>query len=830
MSQAFSKIIFLLIWILGPLYCYGQLYNPPVIEKKATPGQIVQVDIHSFNVVEFVLNPDPNIFAVKRGIRSGSNYPLIVTLINEDFTGVASFDIHYDGGEKGDIKKLYSTIVFHVSESVVDAQHDYHSINVDDSESFIDVLANDINSTKELNIESIQLVEKGTAEIVEGGIQFTPDAGFRGMAYVNYVAANEYGAKDNATVTICVLGENAPPTGSITISTSQYTPVTILLPTNGLLLDSDSDIIGSLTYLGDDVIEYTPYGSFTGFDEFLMSNDDGSISRNVTVHVLNNKEQFGPIRNDKVYTEVNTSVSFNIFENDIEESTLVTFPKGLKHDGRGSFTYIPTKDYVGVRTFNYSTEKNGAYYSGKVEIVVNNFFPENRSQFDFVTRKGTPLLLNYNVPINDYSFNIVTDPSHGQLVIYPGSYNYADMVTESCSTVETGVEILRYLPSGQYLGYDEFIIEYCAPSGECDDIKIEVEVIEDEAYCNCVGSDCVWPGDFNGDGKVAIDDILPLGYHFGAAGPERVESSPSWIGELSEDWGTSQVGTGQDLKFIDANGDGAINTDDLNSMSEYYDRYHNLVAAETVATKQYPVELVLSQTTAEAGDLIFIDVIIGSADYPALDIHGLAYTLPLSPDIVDEESITVETVPGNWLGNNSPTLDLFKQPSAGTLDIGMTRTTGISVSGYGKIHQIGIIIEDDLDGVREEYTENKTVNIVLDHMVMTDGSGNRFNLTGASTSFELIRNNTAEAAIEETPQVLTYPNPASQEMTIHVNGNDILQEVGIYSASGHLMQFLTPNNTNRTQIDVSEYADGLYIAKVVTLNGSTTSKFKVIQD
>jgi len=790
-----AKYVLFCLYSLLPVLGISQLYNPQELTFKTTPGSTVTVEIDSWSIPTFSMNPDPNIFNVDLGIREGSTYPIGLTLINDDFVGEVSFDVEYEGGTKRRTKKYYTTVTFNIVDSHVEAIHDYKSIEIGDQDILIDVLSNDINSATELRIQSIDLVENGSVEIVKNKILFSPNPDFAGMAYVNYTAVNEDDISDSGTVSICVLdSDNIPSSGNISIATAQFKPVTVLLPANGMRITSDLKPKGKIKMIGDDVFEYTPFGSFTGSDEFIMANDDNSVQRTVTVNVLKSNEQFGPVKDDVFYTELNTPVQFNVFANDLEETEFLTLPKGLEYLGDGEFIFTPKDDYSGLISFNYISFLEDEFYSGKIDIFINNYYPENLSKFEFVTREFTPLILNYSVPIDDYSFSIEQSPEHGVLLSFPEYYNY-QVGDEGCGWIETGVQILRYWPEDGFLGVDQFVIQYCAQSGECDDILVEVEVIQDDADCNCAGSDCVWPGDFNADGKVAMDDLLPLGYHFGEVGIQREELSNVWIGDKADDWGESQM-NGKDLKFLDASGDGKINLDDLTSLSENYNKYHNLVASENLTTKDYPVSLQISQSSAAAGDYLYIDVIIGDEDFPALDIHGLTYSLPLSPDVVDAATIEVERIPGNWLSHNSPMLDMFKQPSAGKIDIGSTRTTGESVTGYGGVHRVGFVIIDDLDGIRGDY-KNKTINILVDDITISDGQGNRFKVSGASTSFELIREQANLTSVSDEPQIQIYPNPANDYLNIHANGNDILEQIDIFNLAGQLVDPIPKRSVSR---------------------------------
>lgn len=827
MTNPSAKYVLFCLYSLLPVLGFSQLFNPQELTFKSTPGSTVVVEIDSWSTPSFSMNPDPNIFSVDLGIREGSTYPIELTLINENFIGPVSFNIEYEGGIKRRTKNYYTTVTFNIVDSHVEAIHDYKSIEIGDEDVLIDILSNDINSANDLSIQSIDLVENGSVVIEGNMISFSPDADFIGMAYVRYTAVNEDDVSDSGTVSICVLdSDNIAATGNISISTAQFKPVTVLLPANGMTVAKSPKPRGKIKMIGDDVFEYTPFGSFVGQDEFLMTNDDNSIERSVTVNVLKSNEQFGPVKDDVFYTEINTPVQFNVFDNDLEETEFLTIPKGLEYLGDGEFIYTPQEDYTGVVSFSYISFIEDEFYGGHIEIFINNFYPENLSKFEFVTREFTPLILNYSVPIDDYTFTIEQAPEHGVLLSFPEYYNY-QIGDEGCGWIETGVQILRYWPEDGFLGVDEFVIQYCAQSGECDDILVEVDVIQDDADCNCAGSDCVWPGDFNADGKVAMDDLLPLGYHFGEVGVQRDELSNVWIGDKAADWGEHQM-NGKDLKFLDASGDGKVDMDDLNSLSENYNKYHNLVAAENLTAKEFPVELNISQSSASAGDYIYIDVIIGNEDYPALDLHGLTYSLPLSPDIVDTESITVERISGNWLSHNSPMLDLFKQPSAGKVDIGSTRTTGEAVSGFGGIHRVGFIVIDDIDGIRGDY-KNKTVNILLEDITISDGQGNRFTVNGASTSFELIREQSNTDLSSDQQNIQVYPNPANEFLNIHANGNDILEQIDIFNLAGQLVSSVKVENSNHKEIDLSQFQNGLYLARVVSFNGISTSKFKVVK-
>jgi len=79
----------------------------------------------------------------------------------------------------------------------------------------------------------------------------------------------------------------------------------------------------------------------------------------------------------------------------------------------------------------------------------------------------------------------------------------------------------------------------------------------------------------------------------------------------------------------------------------------------------------------------------------------------------------------------------------------------------------------------------------------------------------------------ELTNITMYPNPASKEVTLQWDKADQVS-VRIYNALGKLMYFSKDQNLNEpVQIDVSNYASGLYFVKMNNLNGVVTKKLMI---
>jgi len=813
---------------------YGQYYNPEVFDFKAIPGEVLQVSIASSKANDPVtLNVDDAVIDIDPIGYFDDMFHFNIRVLDTEYRGMSSFYFEYQGGPKRNLSKRFSKIEISIEDSYVEAIHDYKSIQINQEPVVIDVLNNDISTHPNgLQIDqNLPLVQNGVAFVQNNKIVFQPEADFVGMAYVNYIAKDQFGSVDDGTVSICIFPNgNMPEYDEISLTTTRFNAVAILLPGNGFELSSnESPTFGSLHSVGDDVMEYTPSGIFLGQDEFVLDNGDG-ISRRVTINIVESEKQSGPLRKDVIYTEINHPVTFNIFENDIVETDIISLPKGLTLNNNGTISYDPKKNFSGIKMFSYTTSDGVDFYNGTIEIVVNNFIPEARSSFDFVTAMNDPILINYSVPIDDYTFEVFENASNGSAYVL-SSFEYTNDRCDHGISYDEGYQKVRYQPNSGFAGEDSFVLKYCPEGKPCVEVNINVYVDEYYEDCYCVGTKCVWSGDFNGDGKVAMNDLLALGYHFGTSGPSRKQTSNDWIGQFADDWGALQIESGVDLKYIDANGDGIISMDDVTSFDEHYDQFHNIVASEVLMPLDYPFFVVPRQSSVEVGDLLQLDIVLGTDANPVTDMHGISFDLNLSPQFIDSSSVSVEFKERSWLANNSPMIHMFKQPVEGRISVGTTRTTSVFASGGGITHTIGLIVEEEIDGLREDQVGPKDIEIDLGNIIMTNGNGQRFTLPEQKITIILLDDHIDEDEIEDTAvHVITYPNPAKDLVNFHANGKDIIKNIQIFNSSGNLVFKERNLNTNHFTFSSGDFPQGMYIAKLITHKGAVTSKFQVIKN
>jgi hypothetical protein len=315
----------------------------------------------------------------------------------------------------------------------------------------------------------------------------------------------------------------------------------------------------------------------------------------------------------------------------------------------------------------------------------------------------------------------------------------------------------------------------------------------------------------------------------GATGAQRGGNDPmAWYGQFSNEWG-EEIYNGKNAKHADTNGDGMISSADTISVSSHYSRYHNLIPDKSLIIKEYPVAIIPRQTSFDSGDFVLIDIAIGDDQYPVIDVHGLAYSLQIAPGIIDSSSLVVDFRDDLWFGNNSPTIDIAKQPSDGQIEMAFTRTSGYSVSGNGIITTVGFIGEDELDGFSLSQLQGHIpFELTLTDIVMVDGQGREFKLPDAKTTLELNYDIRETGPLTED-KVIVYPNPASDIVRLYVNGRDEFEEIMIFNQLAQKLEHIKSIDSHEFQLDISELPMGMYALHVKTTKGAIVKKLQVIK-
>ncbi len=748
---------------------------------------------------------------------------------NPNYVGNAKLVFQYTSAPP--IKPYY--LVYHINfvPSVVATKDNFISY-FNESPLTVSPLNNDTSTDSTLYLRGLAKVEGGVAAMAGNDVSFTPAPNVN-YGKVLYSVVDSMGVSGAAMIHFIRTEATFPTNDTIRItlinSRSQY----VALPAPGFTMTTNPSK-GSVQWVHDQVLYYTPSEYASGLDQFTLVDGNGN-TRLVQMTLLSKQVNRSSVKDDVVYTTINNSVSFNVLSNDLSSNFPITqySPDLVAGSSPGHFTYSPPQNFTGVKNFTYTVNYGNYQAIGKISVYVGNFQPQLDKEYSFAVYNHDKLVLNYDVPVAGYEFELSDAPFGGDVTILHDS-----LMTDSCGSYYSKAHVI-YTPAPTFFGSDSFSVQYCVTGAPCEVVKVYVQVNDGNVNgdCHCVGPDCVWSGDLNGDGIVSVNDVVALGRFFGSSGPVRDEVSfPFRAGQYADDWTYLQP-NGKNSKHIDANGDGWINVADTMSISNQYGKVSRLVPDEILAIKEYPFELRPNQSVVDSGDLLELEILLGNETQPIVDVFGLAFELPVNPGIIDSSSLRAEFYANNWFSQFSPTISMVKQPKEGQIHVGYTRTLGIvedevegikprGSSGSGAIGKLMFIVEDEVEGIRSD-ASTKTYRIKTENIVAEDADGNRFRIPDAYTDIRLRLKKSVPTPTAD--KLLVFPNPASEQIQLYFNGRNLMKEVVLFDCMGKEVYRQHVPLTQDSTIDVSVLGNGLYHLQVHTDQGIAVKKVMIFR-
>lgn len=748
---------------------------------------------------------------------------------NPNYTGDAMVVIQYTDGTPP--KPRYITYHVNFVNSRIVTKEDFVIADAD-NQATVHPLDNDFTTSGGLTLVGLAQVQGGTSVQSGNDIQFELEDG-SDHGYVIYSVTDSLNAIANGVVHVLKSQTVSPQSDTLDFKLLNSRSQLVFMPAPGFA-PVQNPSKGSVVSRHSMVFEYRPNSGATGNDLFVLQDSDNN-SRVVRITLLARTENTSSVRDDRVYTPKNTPVTFDVFANDLSRNfpiSAYSVSPSLHKDTLGIFTYTPPAGYSGVQNFSYTV--NYGYYqqSGNIKIFIGNYDPDATQDYAFHTLKNKPLVLDYNVPVNGYTFNLLNDPQFGTFEIF----DINTTIQQDCNEINNKLTMV-YSPDANFYGADSFDVEYCVVNNPCKVYKIYIAVHDAQAdtLCHCAGKDCVWSGDHDHNGRVSVADLLPLGRFIGLSGNVRDELSyPYYAGQHADNWNYYQP-NGNNIKHIDSDGDGLLSVADTTGISDHYSKIHNFVPVEVLSFKEYDFNLIPNQTELDSGDVLILDIAIGSNQTPVKDVFGLAFALDLNPDVIDSASLSGHFYKDSWFTYGTSSLQMIKQPKDGVIHAAFTRTAGIvedelegfkppGANGNGIIGQLVFIVEDELEGFKgQQNTVSRRIS--TRGIEMEDVEGNRYMLPDTYTDIKI--NLTKKDLVPSADKLIIYPNPVSDQVNLHFNGRNTIYGMRMFDMTGNQVMELKEVNAQSTQVGTGHLASGIYTLQVVTSEGVISRKITV---
>ncbi len=290
---------------------------------------------------------------------------------------------------------------------------------------------------------------------------------------------------------------------------------------------------------------------------------------------------------------------------------------------------------------------------------------------------------------------------------------------------------------------------------------------------------CIWPGDTDDNGIVNAVDALSIGIALGSSGPARADSG-EWQGQANPNW------PDENLAYADANGDGVVDSTDLEIVFANYGQTHG-EAGLGLSSVIFPGSgfggsgyiadtppdaylcLIPDENSLfnEDYDILF-NVELTEEIGVSLESYGIAYTIKHDGEVANTDFSSA------WLKGNGTFNEMltFEQNSPGRLDVAQSREDQNNIIGDGDVAEI--IFEEDFpsgevasSGLEDEHTAIYSV----ENITLTDKDGIVIPVEGHTLVISHPgtdeQGNVAPIALSIKGRAVTCYGEGSAEITVH---------------------------------------------------------------
>lgn len=326
--------------------------------------------------------------------------------------------------------------------------------------------------------------------------------------------------------------------------------------------------------------------------------------------------------------------------------------------------------------------------------------------------------------------------------------------------------------------------------------------------------DNVWPGDANNDHIADNLDILELGLHFNQTGLARATVSNVWQAFTAPTW-IGAISNGDNLSHSDCNGDGIIDNNDTLAIFNNYGLTHTKSLETTTISPQ--ITIVPDQAMVVKGNWGTASLYLGDSLNAINSINGVAFTLDFDNTLIEPNNIYIEYQ--NSFIDLSQNLHFRKLDfSNNKIYCATTHTVNNNVTGFGKIAKIHYQILSNL-------TSDQVLNIGISQANKSDANGLITPLTSGTGTLMAISASVGFNQEDGSKMLAVIPNPSAG--FIKILGNETMQNVSITNMAGQILLSEIINSKSH-QLQLQNFAEGIYFVKVVYVDGMSVTKKLVL--
>ncbi|MBK7408691.1 MAG: T9SS type A sorting domain-containing protein [Saprospirales bacterium] len=342
--------------------------------------------------------------------------------------------------------------------------------------------------------------------------------------------------------------------------------------------------------------------------------------------------------------------------------------------------------------------------------------------------------------------------------------------------------------------------------------------------CTGLFSQVMYPGDANNSGVANGLDVLTIGQAYGLTGPTRMGATTDWMPQsIAPSQWAQTFPNGLNYAYADSNGDGIIDDLDITEgvqLNFLQEHTGNLIPDE-YSTGGTPGS---SPGLAAYGDkdvlfgldTLHVDMRIGAGSMPVTGFYGVAFTVFFNPDLIQPDQANYFLPDIAWYdpsGTESTSM-VIENPTAGRIDVAITRINQEGVDGFGSIGTMAFVIIEDVVGEFVEYDNF----LSIENIKVIDQGLNDIQV------FDTVEAKLTPVTEVWEPEWRLYPNPAAETVTLETGALNV-QQVLILNSLGQEVQRYIPSGQQETYtIPIRNLPGGAYFLEVQGTKGRWVKK------
>lgn len=342
----------------------------------------------------------------------------------------------------------------------------------------------------------------------------------------------------------------------------------------------------------------------------------------------------------------------------------------------------------------------------------------------------------------------------------------------------------------------------------------------------CRGN-CVYPGDANIDGVVNNWDYLYPATSYGVSGAPRTNQLNLFVPTQANDWTTS-LANNLNTKYLDCDGNGVINGQDMNVITNNYGSKRTCTTAQPPNLPNVQFYMVdYLGNRIDTADFFNTSAIKRSltlrCDIPNNDFYGIAFTVELDDSVFTGSTIASLKTPKLNYGTYKSLVKSY-QSSYGLgyykWEVVMTPTDGINTGSNGNLMKLYFDVNTSnyAYGTQPAHIRFKNVRIIKNDGTILSNYGMQNQTVHLRRGF--VATDEQRSTLQKSS---VYPNPASDNLTIDL-GDATEANLRLYDIAGKL---ITQKNITISQstLDVSPLSAGIYLIELSNEFGKMTHRF-----